>query len=121
MQICEQSRDVPNGRIMDKFRALKFFCRVVEMNSFASAAHALNVPPSVVSRVISALEADLKCALFNRTTRKLALTEGGAAYYERCRQLLIELEESDSLAREGRTLPAGTLRIGCHPSFRMAL
>jgi LysR family transcriptional regulator for bpeEF and oprC len=67
---------------MDKFRALKFFCRVVEMKSFASAAHALDVPPSVVSRIISALEADLKCTLFNRTTRKLSLTDAGAAYYE---------------------------------------
>ena len=112
---------VRNGELMDKLRSLKFFCRVVEVKSFASAAHALNVPPSVVSRVISALEADLKCALFNRSTRKLALTEGGAAYYGRCRQLLIELEESDSLARQGSTQPTGTLRIGCHPAFRMVL
>ncbi len=43
---------------MDKFRALKFFCRAVETKSFTSAAHALDVPPSVVSKVISALEAD---------------------------------------------------------------
>ena len=106
---------------MDKFRALKFFCRVVETKSFASASHALNVPPSVVSRVISALESELKCALFNRTTRKLSLTDGGAAYYERCRQLLIDLEEFDMIAREGSVKPAGTLRLGCHPSFRVLL
>ena len=108
-------------KIMDKFRALKFLCRVVEMRSFASAAHALDVPPSVVSRVISALEADLKCTLFNRTTRKLSLTDGGAAYYERCRQLLIDLEETDAVARDGTVQPTGTLRLGCHPSFRMSL
>ena len=106
---------------MDKLRALKFFCRVVETRSFVSASHALNVPPSVVSRVISALESDLKCTLFNRTTRKLSLTDGGAAYYEHCRQLLIDSEEGDAIARQGAVKPTGTLRLGCHPSFRMWL
>ena len=89
---------------MDKFRALKFFCRVVEMRSFASAAHALDVPPSAVSRVISALEADLKCTLFNRTTRKLSLTDGGAAYYERCRQCYAtrDISETSEIPAAGR-------------------
>jgi DNA-binding transcriptional LysR family regulator len=106
---------------MDKFRAIKFFCRVVEAKSFAAAAHLLNAPPSVVSRIISALEADLKCTLFNRTTRRLSLTEAGMAYYDRSRGLLLDLEEADSIARDGNARPSGTLRVGYHPAFRVLL
>jgi DNA-binding transcriptional LysR family regulator len=106
---------------MDKLRAIRFFCRVVEAKSFVAAAHLLNVPPSVVSRVISSLETDLKCTLFNRTTRRLSLTEAGAIYYERSRQLLLDLEESDTIAREGSARPSGTLRVGYHPAFRVLL
>jgi len=106
---------------MDKLRAIKFFCRVVEAKSFAAAAHLLQAPPSVVSRMISALEADLKCTLFNRTTRRLSLTEAGAAYYDRSRQLLLDFEEADAVAREGSARPSGTLRVGYHPAFRVLL
>jgi DNA-binding transcriptional LysR family regulator len=62
---------------MDKLRAMKFFCRTVEAKSFASAAHDLDIAPSVLSKVISALEADLRFTLFNRSTRRLSLTEAG--------------------------------------------
>jgi LysR family transcriptional regulator, regulator for bpeEF and oprC len=106
---------------MDKLRAIKFFCRAVEMKSFASAAHALDVPPSVVSRVISALESDLGCRLFNRTTRRLALTDAGTGYYEGCLRLLAGMEEADAAARAGRAQPMGTLRVGYHPAFRATL
>lgn len=106
---------------MDKLRALKFFCRVVEAKSFASAAYVLDVPPSVLSKTISSLEADLRFTLFNRSTRRLSLTEAGTAYYDYCRQLLIDLEEAETLARDGTVRPAGTLRIGFHPAFRLLL
>src|SRR5215216_478772 len=106
---------------MDKFRAIKFFCRAVEMKSFASAAHALDVPPSLVSRVIAALEVDLGCTLFNRTTRRLSLTDAGAGCYERCLQILADLEEAEAAARAGSTQARGTLRLGYHPAFRVLL
>jgi LysR family transcriptional regulator for bpeEF and oprC len=106
---------------MDKLRAMNFFCRAVEMKSFASAAKALDVPASVVSRVISSLEGELHCTLFNRSTRRLSLTEPGAAYYEQCRDLLVQLEQVEVLAREGSMRPAGTLRIGYHPALRSPL
>jgi hypothetical protein len=67
---------------MDKLRAITLFCRTVEARSFASAAHDLSVAPSVLSKTIAALEADLRFTLFNRTTRRLSLTEAGASYYE---------------------------------------
>jgi LysR family transcriptional regulator for bpeEF and oprC len=106
---------------MDKLRAMKFFCRTVEAKSFASAAHALDVAPSVLSKVISALEADLRFTLFNRSTRRLSLTEAGSTYYERCRQLLVEMEEAESVARAGAVQPTGMLRVGVHPAFRKLL
>jgi len=106
---------------MDKLRAMKFFCRAVEAKSFAAAARDLDVAPSVLSKVISALEADVRFTLFNRSTRKLSLTEAGASYYERCRELLGAVEEAESVARAGAVQPTGTLRIGLHPAFRNSL
>ncbi len=106
---------------MDKLRAIKFFCRAVEAKSFTSAAHALDVPPSILSKLVSALETELRFTLFNRSTRRLSLTEAGTAYYEYCRQLLFDMEEAETLARDGTVRPAGTLRIGYHPIFRATL
>ena len=106
---------------MDKLRAIKLFCRAVEARSFAAAAHDLDIAPSVLSKAITALEAELRFRLFNRSTRRVALTEAGASYYERCRELLSEFEEAEALAREGVVRAQGTLRFGIHPAFRLAL
>jgi DNA-binding transcriptional LysR family regulator len=108
-------------RKMDKLRAIKFFCRAVEAKSFTSAAHTLDVPPSVLSKTVSSLEAELRFTLFNRSTRRLSLTEAGTAYYEYCRQLILDMEEAEALARDGTVQAAGTLRIGFHPAFRTCL
>jgi LysR family transcriptional regulator, regulator for bpeEF and oprC len=106
---------------MDKLRAIKFFCRTVEAKSFTSAAQTLEIPPSVLSKSISALEAHLQFTLFNRSTRRLSLTEAGARYYESCRQLMLDLEEAEAVARQGTIRPTGTLRVGFHPVFRFPL
>jgi len=106
---------------MDKLRAIKFFCRAVEEKSFSSTARVLGVPPSVLSKTISALERQLQFTLFNRSTRHVSLTESGARYYERCRQLLIELDEAEAIARDDVARPAGVLRIGIHPVFQISL
>jgi DNA-binding transcriptional LysR family regulator len=82
---------------MDKLRALRFFCRIAETSSFAAAAYELDVVPSVLSKTIAALESSVHFKLFNRTTRRVSLTEGGARYYVQCKQLLIELEEAELL------------------------
>src|SRR5438105_9003377 len=103
---------------MDKLRGITFFSRTVEAGSFAAAAHALDVVPSALSRTITTLEQELGFTLFNRSTRKLALTVEGEAYYQRCRGLLLELEEAEAVARGGRVRPQGTLRVGMHPALR---
>jgi DNA-binding transcriptional LysR family regulator len=106
---------------MDKLRAIKFFCRLVEEKSFSSTARVLGVPASVLSKTISALERQVQFTLFNRSTRRVALTESGARYYEHCRQLLIELDEAEAIARDDVAKPAGVLRAGIHPVFQISL
>jgi DNA-binding transcriptional LysR family regulator len=106
---------------MDKLRAITLFCRTVEAQSFAAAAHASNMVPSALSKAISALERDLGFKLMHRSTRKLALTEEGSAYYEHCRQLLHGLEEAEAEALKGRSSARGTLRVGVHPALRFVL
>jgi DNA-binding transcriptional LysR family regulator len=101
---------------MDKLRAIKFFCRVVEAKSFAAAANDLAVVPSVLSKTISALEREVKFRLFNRTTRRVSLTENGALYYDRCKRLVVDLEEAEVLTRDGVARPAGKLLAGLHPA-----
>ena|SRR5947209_11245426 len=86
---------------MDKLRAIKFFCRTVEAKSFTLAARELGVPQSVLSKSISALEADLQFTLFNRSTRHLSVSEAGVGYYDRCRQLLLDMDEAETVARQG--------------------
>jgi len=68
---------------------------------------------SSMSRQIAALERHLGARLLNRTTRKLSLTEGGQAFYERSVQLLAELEEAEQLAGATAAIPRGTIRLTC--------
>jgi LysR family transcriptional regulator, regulator for bpeEF and oprC len=106
---------------MDKLRAIKFFCRVAEVKSFAVAAHDLDVVPSVLSKTIASLEHDIAFRLFNRTTRRVSLTEDGARYYERCKRLVVELEEAELSTRKGADRVAGRLSAGLHPSIHRVL
>jgi DNA-binding transcriptional LysR family regulator len=106
---------------MDKLRALKFFCRVAETKSFAAAAYELDVVPSVLSKQVAALESDLRFKLFNRTTRRVSLTEPGARYYDHCKRLLIDLDEAESLERGGMAKANGKIVVGIHPAINRVL
>lgn len=106
---------------MDKLRALKFFCRVAETKSFAAAAYELDVVPSVLSKQIAALETDLQFKLFNRTTRRVSLTEHGTRYYDHCKRLLIDLGEAESLERGGMAKATGKIVAGMHPAINRVL
>jgi DNA-binding transcriptional LysR family regulator len=102
---------------MDRLQALTSFAKVVELGSFARAAERLGVSTSAVSRQVADLEAHLDTRLLNRTTRRLSLTEAGQSYYERCVQVLADLEEAESELRSTSVAPRGTLRITCGVSF----
>jgi LysR family transcriptional regulator, regulator for bpeEF and oprC len=96
---------------MDRFLALTIFTRVVEKGSFVRAAASLDLAPATVTEHMQALERRVKTKLLHRTTRRLALTEEGAAYFEQCQQILARMEEADSMLTAQRQSPKGTLRV----------
>lgn len=102
---------------MDRFHAISAFARVVEAGSFVRAAERLGVSVSAVSRQVAELEAHLDSRLLNRTTRRLSLTESGRVFYERCVQLLSDLDEAEQSAGAGAVRPRGTLRLTCGTTF----
>ena len=77
---------------MDKLWAMKVFVQVVEAKNFTQAAVALQLSVGQISRTIQALERHLEGTLLKRTTRHVAVTELGAAYYARCRDVLEEVD-----------------------------
>ena len=102
---------------MDRFQSLLAFAKVVEAGSFARAADRLDLSVSAVSRQVSELEAHLGVRLLNRTTRRLSMTEGGQAFYERCVQLLADLDEAEQAVTASAVVPRGTLRLTASISF----
>jgi DNA-binding transcriptional LysR family regulator len=90
---------------------LLLFARVAEMGSFSRAAERLGVPKSTISRRVSALEARLGERLLQRTTRKLVLTEFGAAVLEHARHVAEDVEAASSLAANRQVQPSGRLRV----------
>jgi len=102
---------------MDRFEAMTIFCKAVEQGSFAAAAERLNLSTSAVSRQIAQLETLLHARLLNRTTRRISLTDEGRAYYERCLQVLSDLEEAEELVGNSRSILRGTLRLTAPISF----
>lgn len=95
---------------MNRQDAMAAFVRVAELNSFTAAAASLGLPKSSASQAVSQLEAHLKVQLLYRTTRKVQLTHDGQAYYERCREVLAELDELDSMFEQKSDL-TGSLRV----------
>lgn len=102
---------------MDRLDSMRIFIRVVELGSFAAAAQQMNVAPSVVTRQLAALEQHLGIKLLARSTRRLSLTSAGAAYLEKCREILrlVEFAEADVL--DDRQSPRGHIRITLPVSF----
>ncbi|MDX5373276.1 MAG: LysR family transcriptional regulator [Pseudomonadaceae bacterium] len=93
------------------------FTRVVECHSFTQAAQSLGMQKSTVSRRIALLEERLGVRLLNRTTRKLRLTEVGQAYYERCRQIMLDFAEAEQAVMQLQQAPSGLLRISAPIEF----
>ena len=96
---------------MDRITAMSVFVRVVEAGSFTKAAESLDLPPPKVTRLVQALEAELRVRLLHRTTRRVTVTPEGAAYYERVVQLLAELSDIESTARQSLARPSGKIRV----------
>jgi len=102
---------------MDRVSTMLSFVKVVETGGFTSAARALNVAASVVTNHIKSLEERLGVRLLNRTTRSVSLTEAGRVYYERCVQILSEIENADEAAQLLQSKPRGVLRLNTSPGI----
>lgn len=102
---------------MDRFQSMSVFAKVVEQGSFARAAERLGISTSACSRHVADLEAHLATRLLQRTTRRLSLTEGGQAFYERCVQLLADLEDAEGAAAASSARPRGTIKLTCSINF----
>src|SRR5271170_1083093 len=99
---------------MDRLASITAFVRVAENGGFSAAARSLNVSATTISDQVQALENALGARLFNRTTRRVILTEVGREYYDRCSQILHELAEADEVASALQVMPRGRLRVYCH-------
>lgn len=102
---------------MDKLTSMKVFVQVARSRGFAKAAEQLGMSRAMVTKHVMNLENTLSVRLLNRTTRRLSLTEVGAAYRDRCTQILAEIEEAEISATQLQTEPRGTLRITSPTSF----
>ncbi|MBN3160530.1 LysR family transcriptional regulator [Pectobacterium brasiliense] len=96
---------------MDHIQAMRVFVRIVELGSFSRAAERLTLPRATVSNTIKQLEARLGVRLLQRTTRQVQITDEGRVYYERCLQLLAEIEEIDTLFTQQKQQPIGKVRV----------
>jgi DNA-binding transcriptional LysR family regulator len=96
---------------MDRLTSLTAFVRVVDAGGFSAAGRRLNMSTTMVSNHVQALEDRLGARLLNRTTRKVSLTEVGRAYYDRCIQILADIEQADDIAGALQSTPRGTLRL----------
>lgn len=106
---------------MDTFNYMRAFRRIVELGSFAKAAEDLGVSSAGLSKQLRALEAHLGAVLIQRTTRKMSLTDTGAAYYAECCRLLDELDTLEkSVKRQSRRV-SGRLRVNAPVSFALSV
>ncbi|AKV09318.1 MULTISPECIES: LysR family transcriptional regulator [Pseudomonas] len=96
---------------MDIFQTMRCFVAVAQTGSFTAAAQILDTTTTNVSKAVTSLEARLKTRLINRTTRRLALTEAGVRYLQRCEKILDEMREADEEAGTAHTTPVGRLKI----------
>ena len=97
--------------------AMHAFLKVIDSGSFTAAAEQMDLTTAQVSRLISELESRLGVKLMQRSTRQHALTDIGALYAERCRQVLSIIDEAESEATGTATKPKGRLRILSMASF----
>ncbi|GBQ35347.1 LysR family transcriptional regulator [Gluconacetobacter azotocaptans] len=96
---------------MDRIDLFRIFARVVACGHFTQAAQTLHLPRSTVSTSIRTLETLLGTRLIHRTTRRMALTEDGRMFHDRCLRLLQEYDEAETLFRRGAAPLHGRLRI----------
>jgi len=99
------------------FEGLAMFAKVAEERSFAAAARAMGVSVATVSRAITRLEERLGGRLFNRTSRRLAMTDYGRTLAERASRIYADAEETEDFARKASSRPRGLVKLAAPLSF----
>lgn len=96
---------------------MKAFVRTVELGGFSAAARDLSLTPSALSKIATRLEDRLGVRLMNRTTRKLALTAEGEAYFASAKRILTDIEEAEAEVTRFAALPKGLLKVNVGVAF----
>jgi DNA-binding transcriptional LysR family regulator len=102
---------------MDKLKAMATFVQIAEHGSLTAAARAMDSSLPAVVRTLAALEAHLRVRLFNRTTRRIALTDEGRRFLESCRKVLSDIRDAETALNEGAAEPAGPLFVTAPVQF----
>lgn len=102
---------------MDYLADMRLFVRTVELGSFSRAAAEIGAKPSTVSRAIGALERDLGAALFNRSTRRMHLTEAGSTFFEHAQRIVAGVEEARAVTSALNKRVTGLLRVNLPSVF----
>ena len=102
---------------MDKLKAMRVFVEIADANSLTGAAKVLSMSLTSVVRSLAGLEENLGVRLFNRNTRKIVITDEGREYYQRCRTILSEIEDAESMLSERQAEPLGRVSVTAPVTF----
>lgn len=97
--------------------AMKSFVRVIDSGSFTAAAEQMDLTTAQVSRLVAELERRVGAKLLQRSTRQRVLTDEGAAYVERCREVIALVDEAEATVAGTTTSLQGRLRVQCMANF----
>jgi len=102
---------------VDSLHAIRIFTRVAEAGSFTKAADSLEIPLATASKLVHALETQLRVKLLQRTTRNVTVTSDGAAYYDRIVHLVRAMDEVNASFGSDNTRPMGTIKVDASASI----
>lgn len=105
----------------ERLKGIEAFVATADAGSFTAAAERLNLTNSAVGKTVARLEARLNARLFDRTTRRLSLTDAGAAFYRICVRVLDELEAAEQVLAAEHLEPSGRLRVDLPATFGCVL
>ena len=97
--------------VLDKYDTMKIFVKVAELQSFTKAAELLNIPKATATTAVQELESIAQVKLLNRTTRRVSLTTEGLSFIERCKDILSDIDEMESMFQVGTKNLKGKIRV----------
>jgi DNA-binding transcriptional LysR family regulator len=97
--------------------SIAIFCKAAELASFTAAAKIMAITPAAVSRVVGRLEDRLGVRLFQRTTRRMSLTDEGRVYFEQCSVALAQIDDAEKSISGRQAAPRGLLRVSAPTTY----